>query len=1499
MEDAMSAAYHRGAIAGKLPAIGSMKGAMLAVGMSTEDIQPYLDTLRSGRVVVACENSPSSLTVSGDLPAIEELERLLREKQVFVRRLAVDVAYHSHHMELIGDEYHTAISHIKTRGDEDSAYRQTVSFFSSVTGREVNASQLGPQYWVRNLLGQVKFAESLQALCFETRSQKYGPGVTNGKRAKRAGAARKVSVDYLVEIGPHSALAGPIKQILKADSKLGTAKIIYGSVLLRNADAVSTALTLAASLAASGCALSFDAVNRATDALHKEPQLLVDLPPYAWNHRKSYWAEPRLSKTFRTRRYPRTDLLGVSDKMSCPFEPRWRNFIRVSEIPWLSDHKIQSNIVYPAAGYIVMAIEASSQHVLEQSLEITGYQLHDVSILSALVINEALPVEVLVSLKPSESYRLDTDGRWFEFHVYSVTVDNRWTEHSKGFVGVQFAGSSDDTIAGKLTKGVQVSNLDLRLLDVDKFYDKLANIGLEYGPSFANMTKAHFADDRCFAEISIPDTAAAMPMNFQHPFVVHPCTLDSTFHSIFVPLLGETDQSNEPPVPVFIDQIYISHGISSAPGVKMEVQTHIGAEEGRDIVASLSVMDQDSGSDRPVVAITGLRCRRLADDTTLDVAKPVDRIAYDLKWEADPDALISQSRLKLLSEGTASDGAASTLPLEKSDLYDACALYYVKRALASLAATEVTAMKPHIKRLWSFFTEVGQPGNSTIAAASPRNEIDLVRLRNASPKGKLLYALGEHLPSILTSGIDITGDSIFSTYWDNAPHLVQGYGAAARYLAMVGHKNPNISVLELATGSGGASLIYLQHLTGAGGITRCAEYTFTHQDASTFENAARRLEGWRNLTIFRTLDIERHPEDQGFGLHGYDVVIVSQGLSTSASRHHALKNIRCLVRPNGYLIIIDPFTNREAFVDSVVFGHLPGWWPSDQKAALSDGIFKSEWNPVLLEAGFSETERLECKPGGSQDSCSLVVTRPLKDVQPASVDALVITEGGECGVSVSHLHALLGPFFPNVELSDMINADPIGRICVVLSDLKLSLFTRPNKMIFEKLKRVFLQSAGVLWVTRGGSINPTNPDAGLVVGFARTARSESGVNPIVTLDLNGQKPASDQRAAKIISDLIRYRFLESNTTNNDVEYVEKDGVLLIPRVVENARLNQAIASLHVKMPTEQAFHQSGRRLRAPIERTGGSESVYFVDDPSTTELPEDHISIEVRAFGFSSHGPKKILTFGSGCSGVVNSVGSAVHNFARGDRVVCLASGPVTNIYHDHESMFQRIPASMSFEMAAVLTVPYCTAYYIVDRLARVSPEDTVLIIGAEKTDGQAMIELCHWKGVRTFATVATESQRGLLSARLRIPESQVFTGSGELDSLNGIDTVINCCGLTDKAARFAWKCISPYGRFIQIGEKVTETPRSKRHIMYSSFDILDFCRQRPTLVSSVWKNVVHLIDQGMLEGPSPVKSHGISNLDEVMKLIERRAKDDPITITAGMDDLIKVSVVVSISVLF
>lgn len=310
-ESAWKLAYQRGQLS-KLLQAGS--GAMMSVGLGENEAKKHIDKTAQGKAIVACINSPASVTVSGDVYALDQLDKIFRTEGIFARKLKVEVAYHSHHMKTVANTYLKAIKDITT---QSSSVDSEVKMFSSVTGHVIETSALTPEYWVANLVSPVRFSDAVQSL------SSYHPG----KRRRREKFA-----DLWLEIGPHGALATPVKQTLDDNTTA------YLSVLQRGKDAIGTALTVAGDLWARGYALDLDSTNDSHGTKAKQVSLLVDAPIYPWNHGVEYWSEPRLSTAHRFRKHPRQDLIG--SPVEGASEPAWRHSLRMSENPWMEDYQV-------------------------------------------------------------------------------------------------------------------------------------------------------------------------------------------------------------------------------------------------------------------------------------------------------------------------------------------------------------------------------------------------------------------------------------------------------------------------------------------------------------------------------------------------------------------------------------------------------------------------------------------------------------------------------------------------------------------------------------------------------------------------------------------------------------------------------------------------------------------------------------------------------------------------------------------------------------------------------------------------------------------------------------------------------------------------------------------------------------------------------------------------------------------------------------------------------
>lgn len=157
-EAALTISYYRGYLARALLEKGKLRGAMIAVGLSEAETEDIIAQIPEGRdkAVIACVNSPRSVTVSGDRTAVLDLQSMLEARQVFVRKLAVTTAYHSHHMEVVANSY---LAELQKLPGPNSKVNTGVAFYSSVTGETMDCSQLDAAYWVKNMVSQVRFSK--------------------------------------------------------------------------------------------------------------------------------------------------------------------------------------------------------------------------------------------------------------------------------------------------------------------------------------------------------------------------------------------------------------------------------------------------------------------------------------------------------------------------------------------------------------------------------------------------------------------------------------------------------------------------------------------------------------------------------------------------------------------------------------------------------------------------------------------------------------------------------------------------------------------------------------------------------------------------------------------------------------------------------------------------------------------------------------------------------------------------------------------------------------------------------------------------------------------------------------------------------------------------------------------------------------------------------------------------------------------------------------------
>lgn len=598
-ESAWAIAYFRGKAAALISERDpTLKGGMLAVAISAADAEVYTD-----RAQVACVNSPDSVTLSGSVAVLDTIAKELKERKILHKMLPVSIPYHSRYMQLVQTDYQNMIrGHIKP-----ASLSEGVAMYSSVSGTSLDGEDMDEYYWAQNLVSTVQYVLAVEAMMAVPLQDRPG---------------------LIVEISPRNILESSTTSIMT--SLEHKSFIDYNSILRRNTDGVRSFLDTLASLWTRGLAVDLENVIKRQSSQITPLKCLTDLPPYPWNHLKTYWHESHLGRANRFREFPRQDLIGAPTADSIPFEPRWRGFLRVSENPWIQDHQVQKTIIYPASGMVSMVLEGAQQ-MAKGANGLRGYEISDMDITKPMIIpTTAHGLEVALNIRSNS----DTLGDGYlkqphEFAIYSKQLDGPWEHHTMGKLQFKFIEDIPDlSLYGRGEIHRIRAESYPEPLNPRQMYEHLDTVGMNYGPLFQNITYVRRGPQSCVSEVRIPDTGSKMPAEFEYPHLLHPATLDSMFQTLFA-------IEPVPMVPTSIESLFVSSNLDGLgrhhfSGYSTAHRTGVSG-------ASADIIMNRNGCADAFVAVKGLHLTKLATSSTDDsMYLPNHRnLCTEVVWDED------------------------------------------------------------------------------------------------------------------------------------------------------------------------------------------------------------------------------------------------------------------------------------------------------------------------------------------------------------------------------------------------------------------------------------------------------------------------------------------------------------------------------------------------------------------------------------------------------------------------------------------------------------------------------------------------------------------------------------------------------------------------------------------------------------------------------------------------------------------------------------------------
>ncbi|KAH6673321.1 polyketide synthase [Halenospora varia] len=1163
--DALKIAYYRGLYAKLAGNTNGMKGSMLAVGTSLEDATEVCELPDfEGRISVAATNSPSSVTLSGDSDAIQEVKIIFEEEKKFARLLKVDTAYHSHHMLPCSAPYTQSLAACDITVNQEGG--SSCAWFSSVhEGKLMVASDdLKGNYWKDNMVNPVMFAQAVRS------------AVTYGEQ----------NYDIALEVGPHPALQGPALQTIQ---DVFSQPIPYSGLLSRGKDDIDSVSNALGFLWIYGgeSAVDFNAYDRVVSGA-PTPSLPKNLPSYAWDHNREYWVDSRASKVFRSRSAPIHELLGTRC-VDTAEEFCWRNNLRQKEISWLSGHALQGQTVFPAAAYISTVLEAVK--VIADSQEVQLIELQDFIIGRAISFEDddnGVETRFTVNILPKSGPNPEIIEADFKYHSSSSPEVETMVLNASGRLQIILGKSSPTSLPPRSPQAPNTVEVNS-----DLFYSTLDNVGYQYTGPFRALSSMKRALGFGTAKVANPLSSSE-----ETSFILHPAMLDAAIQSVFLAFCWPGDGSlRELHVPTAIKRIRVNPSLCK-PNLSGEsflpLDSFMASHESSTILGDVDIYTEVG--DLPMVQVEGISVVPFASA----VAATDRQLFSTWTWGVEnPDG-----------ELVTNNDRATAEEFEIASITEQTAVYFLKELREVITQEDIDRSEWHHKKLFEFADHVlagvsngTQPFSKKHWLESTREEVyTLMSKYPDSVEMRLVRAVGEHLADAVRGKTNILEhlmhDNLLNTFYEQGHGIIEHTEFCARMVEQIVHRYPKMKMLEIGAGTGGATKRIFKHIGES-----FSSYTFTDISTGFFEKAQEIFPS--SKMIFKALDCEKDIASQGYVEHSYDIVIASLVLHATEFLEQTMTNVRRLLKPGGFLVLLELTSDGPMRLGFCMSG-LSGWWLGHKDGrCLSPLATSAQWHSVLLKTGFSGVDAITPEVDVFARPCFVIASQAIDDrvaslrqplqsrMADIDIEELVILGGTKLETMrlADRISRLLSPRCGRVTrirtLSETNGAITSRSHVISITELDEPIFKSVSEDMIEGFKQLLNHSKTLLWVTKG--CREANPYANITVGFGRTLALEMPFVRTQFLDLD---PLDSIDPTLICESALRLCFTdtwEENGLQDDLlwssepEVIQKDGRVLVPRL---RHLNEA----------NERYNSGRRTISKEVEIAAAPVTLYCSSD---------------------------------------------------------------------------------------------------------------------------------------------------------------------------------------------------------------------------------------------------------------------------------------------------------------
>lgn len=1377
------------------------EGTMLAVGLSEEDAKAVI--ARHDRTVsIAAFNGPKSLTLSGPRISLEAIVGELEPKGIFARFVRVDHPFHHAMMQPAADALAKALKNLKPQ-------KETVPFFSTVSGQRCEGKECSGPHWGRGIRQAVEFVSAVNAVA------DYG-------------------VDVWLEISAHPALSMSIQECLSARNM--KAPVTPSARREREYEAF---LDSVLSMHRAGVNIDFAAMTPSRE--------LLSLPAYAWD-RARWWHESAELRDGRLAAGGR----GLLDQRLTRATPTWLARLDNRHMAYLKDHKVDTHIVFPGAGFVEMALEAGVQ-----LFEGRPFVIEDFEIRKPLILSES-PSGLIMELTYEPAER-------------TFTIQSKFEQAASWSVHVVGSMRSERTESSFANSHWTEAGSDEEPEGVGQFYGHMSDLGLKYGDEFRAVRELAAGGGRSTGRVSLSEAAAKRATEY----ALHPVLMDAALHVFSASAKTVEDRRAKMKLPVRFAKILFLRSPGASSRVKASVR-HFNEEliEGR-----ISLYDEEG---QPCVLVDGFRAISMAAARRAGGSGGVRDLLYHVDWERSASSvnlgktapvplknmlaaatetleqvLAVRGQAKLEAVLTAEDELAAAQVaqgLKKMGVlenakagFDADSLGVAApmrkvfaRLTAKLAARGLLTAKAGKYKVTKTFEAAADSASELLRKFISEHPGHL-------PEGQLCAFTCAELGPILRGEKDAVqilfsgagaelldqfyGDGLLSSHWMAA--ITRAVQEAARQLP----EGRGLRILEVGAGTAGLAAQLLPLLERG-----VHSYTFTDVSAGFFPGANQKLAAFPEVEC-KIFDLEKPVIDQGFELADYDFIVGTNVLHAVADVRSALTSLHQLLKPGGTLMFVD--VANPQFWTEAVFGLTSGWWHlTDHDLRPEQPLLqRAQWEAVLREVGFAETCSIPGihTPEGEGQIAVLarkaeadMAGEPTVSEEATPVEASWVVFADESGLGE--------------QMASRVTAAG-GRCRVIrkgrtLSKGKGDQFTlRPDQAEdFKSLFAEWQQEAPpehlvYLWAL---DAKPGTKDSDALMGIDTLLHLTHALEetmPVAKLRFDLVTRGAQAAGREVVATSVAqapaigiFRVILGEHPHFACRGIDlppvaegTDAELLWQEVI-SANTEREVAlrggaryaqRLTRGMDSRERALDATVPLRLESRERGLLDSLHFTSFEMPVCAP-DEVLIKVKAAGMNFRDVLKALAlypaetidariFGDEVAGEVIAVGSEVTHLKVGDKAFGLAVFGIATHTLARAGDMRVMPPQMTYEEAATLPVVFMTAWHALKTVARMKAGETILVHAGAGGVGMAAIQIAHHLGAEVIASAGSATKRSLL--KLLGVKHVIDSRKGdftetvlELTGGRGVDVVLNA--LAAEAIPMGLSCLAEFGRFIEIGKR-------------------------------------------------------------------------------------------------